>query len=281
MEALIEQFKTWLIANSKASNTIEVYEKNMRAFFSKTGIVKLEDLTEEKVNEYFAKLRENASQATINQSISALKSFCYYHRLPIRLPKTKMPMKKVISVISEDVFWKQIEPLIDLNWREALRVKAMLGFLYYCGLRIGDAVSVKREQFDLAHNNLLVEIEKQNIQKRIVIPNQYLPLLTKYFASEVQEKTAFNMSRRQVQRVFDKLKVLLPELKLHPHKFRKSCATNAKKLGMELPEIKSMMGHKDIATTEIYVKEDDAVIHQKFLKLEAEKIKKQRKEAKQ
>jgi integrase/recombinase XerD len=281
MEALIEQFKTWLIANSMKPNTIRSYTSHVRAFFAITKLTDVHNIPEQVVNEYFAKMKESKKQTTVNSHISALDQFLNFQKVTLRLPNTKTPPKKVVVVVPESDFLNEICPVVDLEFRNPLRHKAMFGFLYYCGLRIMDAAKVKREQFNLKEHYFLANIEKQTMEMKITIPESYMPLLIKYFASEAQENNAFNMSGYQMDRAFKKLKALLPHLKLHPHKFRKSCATNAKKLGMSIDEIQAMLGHKSILTTQIYVEVNQDVIREKFLRLEAEQLKKQRKEAKQ
>lgn len=58
-------------------------------------------------------------------------------------------------------------------------------------------------------------------------------------------------------------------IKAHPHKFRRTCATNALRAGMPIEMVSKMLGHEQIGTTQIYLdlKEDDLkAMHQKYVR---------------
>lgn len=55
---------------------------------------------------------------------------------------------------------------------------------------------------------------------------------------------------------------------VHPHRFRRTCATIAKKRGMPIEEIQKMLGHESLSTTQIYVQVDTDDIkksHEKYM----------------
>ncbi len=56
--------------------------------------------------------------------------------------------------------------------------------------------------------------------------------------------------------------------KTHPHRFRRTCATNALKKGMPIEMVSKMLGHENIATTQIYLdlsEEDLKIYHSKLV----------------
>ena len=58
-------------------------------------------------------------------------------------------------------------------------------------------------------------------------------------------------------------------IKAYPHKFRRTCATNALRAGMPIEMVSKMLGHEQIGTTQIYLdlKEDDLkMMHQKYVR---------------
>lgn len=273
--SIINDYTTWLRANGKSEKTIVSYVHPIELFLKSCQIENIKDITEKVINVYFAEMRKGYSTASINCHISALKSFFEYNNILLRLPKTKKPTKKVVKIVTEDELVDKIFYMIDRELSTyALRYKAVISFLYYAGLRIDDVANVKREQFNLEKNMATVYIGKQNMEKNILIPIRLKIMLEKYFMSEAEEFNAFNMTKTQIENLFRRLKPMLPELELKPHKLRKSFATNAYKLGMTLEEIQSMFGHANIATTQIYVQEATSEeIKKKYLKLEKDHIK--------
>jgi len=277
MQEIIEQYKIWLLANSRAKNTIDVYIANIKIFIQQTAISSPQSINSEMVNNYIALLKTKYSQATCNQHLSAIKSFLDFNNVLIRVPKTKLPQKKEVKITTQDEFDNIVIPMVEREFTNAIKIKAFLAFLYYTGLRVEDASRVTRSQFDLESNMLLANISKQNMEKKILIPSELKDILIRYFASEAEEINAFNMTLFMMENLFTKLRWMLPELKLHPHKFRKSCATNAYRLGMKLEQIQQMLGHKSIETTQIYVQPQEFdEIKDQYLKLEKEKLTKQR-----
>jgi len=277
MEAIIEQYKTWLLANSRAKNTIDAYITNIKVFIQQTAISSPQSITSEIVNSYIALLKTKHSQATCNQHLSAIKNFLDFNNILIRVPKAKIPQKKEVKITTPDEFNKIVLPMVEREFTNAIKAKAVLAFLYYTGLRVEDASRVTRSQFDLENNMLLANISKQNMEKKILIPSELKDILIRYFASEAEQINAFNMTLFMMENLFTKLRWMLPELKLHPHKFRKSCATNAYRLGMSLENIQQMLGHKSIETTQIYVQPQTFdEIKDKYLTLEKAKLTKQR-----
>ena len=115
--------------------------------------------------------------------------------------------------------------------------------------------------------------------KKTPISIKMKELLLQYFAVEAEETNAFNLTVPQIRGIIKRVEQYFPGLKLNPHKFRKSCATNAYKMGMNLEEVQKFMGHKNISTTQRYVEEvKDEELRSKFLKLEEEQMKKRKKQ---
>jgi integrase/recombinase XerD len=277
METLIEKFKIWLRANGKAVRTIEQYEINIKIFIKENNISSVEQITRDVVNAYVARLKDEKKYAisTCNQHIATIASFMDFNDVAIRLPKCGKPEHKIVKILEEEDLEKKILPMIEREFEDFLRVKAIIMFLYYVGMRKGDVTKVKREQFNLDKNYVLIKIEKQNNkEKKMVIPNTLKNVLFKYFASEPEVTSAFNLVNRQIDTIFAKLRWMFPELELHPHKFRKSFATNAKRLGLHLEDIQNLLGHGDIQTTKKYVEDDDEdEIRERYLLLEEKKLK--------
>lgn len=56
--------------------------------------------------------------------------------------------------------------------------------------------------------------------------------------------------------------------KAHPHRFRRTVATNALNRGMPMEEVQQLLGHNDIQTTSIYAKSTQANVktdHKKYV----------------
>ena len=279
MEAIINDFKNWMIANSLSPETVRNRIVVLGKIIREMNINIVTDFTEKTVIEYIAKKKGNSSQALINSYLSTIKAFLDFNNVLIRLPKGKTSTAKIVEVLPEKEFVEKVLPTIDIEFRNSLQVKAYLYFIYYGGLRVSDSSLIKRSSFNFRDGYFTSYISKQKMFKKTPISIKMKELLLQYFAVEAEETNAFNLTVPQIRGIIKRVEQYFPGLKLNPHKFRKSCATNAYKMGMNLEEVQKFMGHKNISTTQRYVEEvKDEELRTKFLKLEEEQMKKRKKQ---
>jgi len=279
MEAIIDDFKNWMIANSLSPETVRNRIVVLGKIIREMNINIVTDFTEKTVIEYIAKKKGNSSQALINSYLSTIKAFLDFNNVLIRLPKGKTSTAKIVEVLPEKEFVEKVLPTIDIEFRNSLQVKAYLYFIYYGGLRVSDSSLIKRSSFNFRDGYFTAYISKQKMFKKTPISIKMKELLLQYFAVEAEETNAFNLTVPQIRGIIKRVEQYFPGLKLNPHKFRKSCATNAYKMGMNLEEVQKFMGHKNISTTQRYVEEvKDEELRTKFLKLEEEQMKKRKKQ---
>ena len=279
MEAIINDFKNWMIANSLSPETVRNRIVVLGKIIREMNINIITDFTEKTIIEYIAKKKGNSSQALINSYLSTIKAFLDFNNVLIRLPKGKTSTAKIVEVLPEKEFVEKVLPTIDIEFRNSLQVKAYLYFIYYGGLRVSDSSLIKRSSFNFRDGYFTAYISKQKMFKKTPISIKMKELLLQYFAVEAEETNAFNLTVPQIRGIIKRVEQYFPGLKLNPHKFRKSCATNAYKMGMNLEEVQKFMGHKNISTTQRYVEEvKDEELRSKFLKLEEEQMKKRKKQ---
>lgn len=181
----------------------------------------------------------------------------------------------------------QIERLLNqpLNSsKNGPRDRAILELLFSTGLRVSELVSLNKDQINLKTREFGV-IGKGGRSRIVFLSDQSVYYLERYFKSRVdnfkplfirqlreheipdnEEKT--RLSARSIQRM---VKHYVKQAKLPvdatPHTIRHSMATDLLRAGADLRSIQEMLGHKNIATTQIYTHITDArlrEVHQKF-----------------
>ncbi|MBI3955333.1 tyrosine-type recombinase/integrase [Candidatus Gottesmanbacteria bacterium] len=182
----------------------------------------------------------------------------------------------------------QVDRLLNMpvvSTRNGLRDKAILETLFSTGLRVSELVRLNRDSIDLSSREFGVIGKGQKIRvvflsetaviwikKYLAIRNDiYLPLFIRYGGIKEEitasgEKLRLNV--RSVQRIVAKYarKARLP-IAITPHGLRHSFATDLLSNGADLRAIQEMLGHKNIATTQIYTHVTNPQlksIHQKF-----------------
>jgi len=253
---------------------LEWSEKNLRRF-------KIENLTLEQVTKYrvfLARFENNRgmvlSRATQSYYVIALRSFLKYlikrdfktlAPEKIELPKTESRSLKFLST-------EQMQRLLDspgISSISQLRDKAILEILFSTGLRVSELTKLNREEIDLKRREFgvlgkggrprVVFLSKRAVKwlERYLNERQddWKPLLIRFGGKidETRQGEKMRLSPRSVQRIVEKYvkKSKIP-VKITPHGMRHSFATDILMGGADIRAVQEMLGHKNIATTQIY-----------------------------
>ena len=140
---------------------------------------------------------------------------------------------------------------IDLSTSHGVRNAAMLELLYSCGLRVSECCELRFQDLSLEHKYL--RVMGKGSKERLIPIRQ-----------EIQEKPGCRdflflsrlgrpLSRQMVLMVIKELaKEVGIQKSISPHTLRHSFATHLLEGGASLSAIRDLLGHADIATTEIY-----------------------------
>ena len=140
-----------------------------------------------------------------------------------------------------------------------IRDKAIVCFLASTGCRISEVTELNRDAIDFMGLQLVVH-GKGNKERTVFINEVTADLLRKYFATRKDDNPALFVGkgnrRLQPGGVRAMLKVLEQESgvdHVHPHKFRRTIATELRRRGMPIEEIANILGHDKIDTTMKYI----------------------------
>lgn len=188
------------------------------------------------------------------------------HPEKIDLPKAESQHMKYLNI-------EKIEKLLGqprLSSKTGLRDKAILEVLFSTGLRVSELVSLNRDQIDIPAREFGV-IGKGRRPRVVFLSDRAAEWLDRWltsrddtwrpvfirFAGNKQNIPAdgepMRLTTRSVQRTVDTYcrQAHLP-IKISPHGIRHSFATDLLSNGAGLRDVQEMLGHKNIATTQIY-----------------------------
>lgn len=288
MKQAINEYIAWLqIERGSSPLTCSAYRHDIEAYASyleKTYcIIDPDEITQEEVLAYLSSLLEQGkSPATRERVISVLKGF---HRFCIQehfckqdptgalaYPKKPLKLPDVLSIDQVDALMDTIPDDSALHIRD----RAMLEVLYGCGLRVSELVGLDRERLYLDDGFLLV-FGKGSKERMVPISGLALSWLERYLAEarvalyRPQKPTGAvflnsrggRISRQSVHKIVACAGTAINVSSLHPHTLRHSFATHLLEGGADLRAIQDMLGHSDIATTQIYTH-----VHMQHLKEE-------------
>lgn len=147
-----------------------------------------------------------------------------------------------------------------LNWFcKCTRDRAIVHFLRSTGCRISEVTELNRDAVDLEKQECIVH-GKGNKERVVYLDDVSCMLLQQYLNERIDHEPALflghNIRRLQPGGVRCMLKELAERAgveHVHPHKFRRTLATNMNKRGMPIEEVAKILGHEKLDTTMKYV----------------------------
>lgn len=213
-------------------------------------------------------------KVTQNYYVIALRSLLRYlvkKDLKVVTPdKIELPKVDSRSLLFLDR--EQLERLLaqpDISSDRGLRDKALMELLFSTGLRVSELCRLNRDQINFARREFGIIGKGQKprvvfisdraslwLQKYLQArTDSYNPLFIRYSGSQdiSQANEAMRLTTRSVQRAVEKYvrEARLP-VKATPHVLRHSFATDLLINGADLRSVQELLGHKNVATTQIY-----------------------------
>lgn len=182
-------------------------------------------------------------------------------------PRTRRPLPRLLSHADVEAMFVRAEDEASGDRSEAVRMLALLELLYGSGLRASELVSLPRNAVPRDAPFLTV-IGKGGQQRMVPVSTRARLTLSRWLAVRGEEgKLLFPSRSGQGHLTRVRLFQLLRELaaragldpeKVSPHVLRHAFATHMLEGGADLRILQTLLGHADIATTQIYTHVDSA-----------------------
>ncbi|HKU57972.1 MAG TPA: tyrosine recombinase [Gaiellaceae bacterium] len=265
-----------LLAARRAPRTVEAYRRDLTTLGAYLG-KPLSSASTEDLERYTAQLRaDGLSPATIARRTAAARSFYRHQQLigarsdnpavAIELPRRPRKLPRTLSPGEAE---RLIQAAVGTQPR-ALRDQALVELLYGAGLRVSEAVGLDKGGVDLDERTVRV-LGKGGKERVVPIGRPAADALRRYLARgrpylDVRHRPDLFLNARGgaltragafliLRRLAEKAG-LEPE-RIHPHLLRHSFATHLLEGGADLRSVQEMLGHADLATTELYTHVSD------------------------
>jgi integrase/recombinase XerD len=260
-----------LSAARLAPRTVEAYRRDLTDFARWLGGAPGAATTGQ-LESYVAQMRADGLAATtIARRVAALRSFFRHQMLlgaradnpaaELELPRRRRALPKTLSPGEAE---RLIEASVGTTPR-SMRDSALVELLYGAGLRVSECVGLERAGVDL--DQRLVRVVGKGNKERIVpvgrsaveALRRYLSRGRPYLDRRYRPELFLNakggpLTRAGAFLILRKLagKAGLEPERVHPHLLRHSFATHLLEGGADLRSVQEMLGHSDLATTEVY-----------------------------
>jgi len=215
------------------------------------------DIAKNDVENYLVYLYDcNKSSATRHLVCAALKF--YYEDVLKRRFSLKYPKKssKLPIVLSKDDILKMIDSI------ENPKHKLLLELMYGSGLRVGEAVKIKIEDFDISSKTLHVKNGKGSKDRIVNLSERFIGNFAKFvngkssgYLFESAHRIGNNISSRTAEKIVkNSLRKADITKNAHPHTLRTSFATHLIENGIDISCVQKLLGHSRISTTQTYLR---------------------------
>jgi site-specific recombinase XerD len=300
MTTKIEQLKREFlehveIEKGNSLKTVNNYDHYLTRFFEFSKVSESKDITDDKIREFRLYLNRQPGAKTKGQQsgtlkkntqnyyLIALRSFLKYlmKRNITSLPPDRIDLAKIKERSLDLISTAELDRLMnapDTSTPKGLRDKAIIELFFSTGLRLSELCSLNRD-LDLSKDEFSIRGKGEKI--RVVFLSEsakdsiryYLksrkdldePLFTQFSRNNSKSN---RLTPRSIERIvkFYAIKAGISK-KVTPHVIRHSFATDLLSNGADIRSVQMMLGHANIATTQIYTHITDKQlrdVHKKF-----------------
>ena len=272
----IEDFLDYLqYERNRSERTVRAYAddlKSFEAFFKNLdGQLSWESVDSDVIRDWMESMMDKGDMAsTVNSSLSAVRSFFRFalsRKLVDRDPSYVVKGPKKQKPLPQFVREEEMNRLLDTPqmWEEGftgLRARTIIILFYETGIRLAELIGLDVEDVDFAAHQIKVT-GKRNKQRIIPFGAELEEALREYIAQRdglpqidaalILSDKGKRMTRSQVEKIVKQHLSLTTTLKKRtPHVLRHSFATAMLNNGAGLEDVRLLLGHESVATTQIY-----------------------------
>lgn len=238
--------------------------KRLLKLFDSLGLYDTADFDKNALNALILALKSKCSNKTINKLVLITKQAFKFNNIDFdylqSFKKLKEGKRHFDFIAYEDLkkimnYISNLDSTIDNN----LLYQSMTTLMLDTGMRANELMNIEIKHINFDESNILLTTTKTKKERYVFFTRLSEPYLKKLVNQKpkrklllynfLKERTACD---RDLKWLIIKLKNELKIEKLHPHMFRHTFATLAYNHGIDIFVLQQLLGHENIATTQIY-----------------------------
>ena len=268
---MIDIYLNALTVEGRSEQTIARYKYVLGKLFKVTG-TNSRNITVYHIRTYFAGEKSRGiSDSTLNGERMVFSSYFAWLHKDNLIEKNPMAnigsikCQKKVRVAYSEIDFEKLKVCCG-----CVRDKAILCFLASTGCRINEVVQLNRNDVDLTSMECKV-LGKGNKERRVYIDAVTAMVLAEYLKERQDANPALFVGKGCKRLESGGIRIMLKKLgkaagvdHVHPHKFRRTLATNLIKHGMPIQNVASILGHEKLDTTMKYIVMDQTQIKSEY-----------------
>ncbi|HIZ46900.1 MAG TPA: tyrosine recombinase XerD [Candidatus Olsenella pullistercoris] len=288
LERARQEYLSYLaVERGSSKNTVAAYGRDLSrylAWLAERGVREPNDVTRELVQDHVAALAgAGLAPASVERALSAIKGF---HRFMVsdeisdELPTEDVPLPAKPARLPDVISRDDAERLLDQPFPSTpagLRDHAILEVLYGCGLRASELCGLD-ERAVLLDEGVLRVLGKGEKERVVPVMGAAEAALVEYLergrgalvgrrptSAVFLNARGGRLSRQSVHAIVERYGRVAGIHDLHPHTLRHSFATHLLEGGADLRVVQELLGHANIATTQLYTHVDRSHVRRVYL----------------
>lgn len=267
---LVRKFIATKKLEGKSERTLRRYQPELEklvAFLNK----KLYEVSPYDLRLYLSLYKEqrkisNRTLENMRKTISAFFSWLHDEGVITQNPARAVKQIKYDKIVRKPFSAVDREKLKNVCCQ--LRDLALTEFLYASGLRVSEIVSLDRTSIDFVTREATV-IGKGGKERRFYLSEVCAEYLRQYLNSRCDDNAALFVGTKSPYRRLTKegVEYIVKDLgrragvsNVHPHRFRRTLATDLVRKGVPIQDVARILGHSDLRTTQVYVSLDQETV---------------------
>lgn len=284
----LEEYLGYLaVERGSSENTIASYGRDLAryvAWLAERGVTDPEDVTRQLIEEHVGALVDvGLAPSSVERAVSAIKGlhrFMVADELCSAFPTADLPLPTKPARLPDVISVEAAARLLDQPFPRTpsgLRDRAILETLYGCGLRASELCGLDLRSVVL--DEALLRVHGKGEKERVVpVMGTAAAALSAYLGQgrgglvgrRLTQAVFLNvrggrLSRQSVHAIVERYGRMAGIEGLHPHTLRHSYATHLLEGGADLRAVQELLGHANIATTQLYTHVDRSHIRRVYL----------------
>ncbi len=208
------------------------------------------------------KRRKNLTNATIYSQVNAMRAFfkaLVDNGVLDANPAEDLPLPKRSKKLPTYLTYEELEALLRASEANP-RDHCLLEFIYATGVRVSEALNMKKDSIDLKGKTAMVKSGKGDKDRLVIMSphtakeiSQYLKRRTTPSAYLFPSRSGGRLTPRYVQKMVARYGHKANIVKnVTPHVLRHTFATHMLENNVDIRAIQELLGHSSLATTQIY-----------------------------
>lgn len=278
---IIPYAKEWLNSlitqRGFSTNTMQAYEQDLehlRLFlaelFPRIEILHLEQMSEDSFLMFIVSLRQNGdSKRTIARRLSGIRSFfswLFEEKLIASNPAALIDTPKIPQYMPEVLQVEEVQRLLtspDSTSKLGQRDICLLEILYATGIRVTELVQISPADIDLQRGTIkvfgkgkkerLIPLHLRACKRLSHYMEEWRPQFSPLSNALFLNRSGKALTRQAIWKIIKRYALIANiTVEISPHTLRHSFATHLLEGGADLRSVQVLLGHTDLAATELY-----------------------------